>query len=243
MFNQTSNCPRCHSQISEERARQTPPVCDHCGFVITGNETKAKAEVSKNYMYGMFGVAGLIVFLHLFFSAWGGYTLEVRWLQVFGGNTPATHQRLAQICLETYQYDCTEEHYLAMANTDSKQFMVLGKFQMSRQNYKGAAESFKSFLAQNEDPNKDATFLYARSLSEIGQVDEASRFFDEIINAKTDVLQLTVIQKYVELLVKNQRWAQAQKVIDSIRKRGESVQDFMQQQYTEITAHLNDKKS
>ncbi len=63
------------------------------------------------------------------------------------------------------------------------------------------------------------------------------------MNAKTDVLQLTVIQQYVELLVKNQRWGQAQKVIEGIRKRGESVQDFMQQQYTEITAHLNDKKS
>ncbi len=240
MFTQ-STCPRCHTDISEERARSVPAVCDHCGHVISGNEAKATLEVAKNYKYGMFAVAAAIIGLHLFFSTWGGYTLEVRWLQVFGGSGSA--ERMAQICLETYQYDCTESNYLTMAKTDSKQFMVLGKFQMSRQNYKGAAESFRLFLAQNEDPNKDANFLFARSLSETGEVDEASRVYEEIIRAKTDILQVTVIQKYVELLIKNQRWAQAQKILDEVRKRGENSKDFMQQQYGEITAHLGGKES
>lgn len=243
MFSQTSTCPRCHNGISDERLKSVPLVCDHCGFVVSNNEAIAKEGVAKSYKYGMFGVAGAIVGLHLFFSAWGGYTLEVRWLQVFGGNSISTHQRMAQICLETYQYDCTERHYMAMSQQDSKNYLILGKFQMSRQNYQGAADSFRQFLAQNEDPNKDVTYLYARSLSEIGAVDEASRFFDEIIQARTDVIQVTAVQKYVELLIKNQRWGQAQKVIETIRSRGETVQDFMQQQYTEITAKLKGSNS
>lgn len=240
MFTQ-STCPRCHHEISEERAKSVPAVCDHCGHVISGNEVKATEEVAKNYKYGMFGVAGLIVFLHLFFSQWGGYTLEVRWLQIFGG--AGSEERMAQICMETFQYDCTERNYLAMAQRDPRNLITLGKFQMSRQNYKGAVDTFRTYLAQGgQDENKDITFLYARSLSEIGQVDEAARFYEEIIRSKTDVIPLTVMQRYVDMLIKNQRWAQAQKIIDEVRKRGENAQDFMQQQYTEVTAHLMNKE-
>jgi len=209
--------------------------------VISNSESNTAKTVHKNYMYGMFGVSAAIIGFHLFFSTWGGYTMEVRWLQVFGGS--GSEERMAQICLETFQYDCTERHYLAMASRDSKQYMVLGKFQMSRQKYKEAAESFRMYLSQNEDPNKDATFLYARSLSETGQIDEAGRFYEEIIRSKTDVIPVTVMQKYVEMLIKNQRWAQAQKIIDEVRKRGENAQDFMQQQYTEIQARLMGEKN
>lgn len=240
MFTQ-STCPRCHSEISEERVRGVPAVCDHCGHVLSNNEANTTKSVHKNYMYGMLGVSGFIVFVHLFFSQWGGYTMEVRWLQVFGG--AGSEERMAQICLETFQYDCTERHYLAMAARDSRQFLTLGKFQMSRQRYREAAESFRMYLSQNEDPNRDATFLYARSLSETGQIDEAARFYEEIIRGKTDVIPVTVMQKYVEMLVKNQRWVQAQKIIEEVRKRGENAQDFMQQQYTEITARLQGDKS
>jgi hypothetical protein len=50
--------------------------------------------------------------------------LEVRWLQVFGGS--GSQERLAQICLETFQYDCVEKHYMAMSQTDTKHFLTLG---------------------------------------------------------------------------------------------------------------------
>lgn len=241
MFQQSNSCPRCHVEISEERSRSVPVVCDGCGHVISGNEAKATETVSRHYKYGMWGVAAAIVGFHLFFSTWGGYTLEVRWLQIFGGH--GAEERLAQICLETFQYDCTEKHYMAMSQQDPKQYLTLGKFQMSRQNYKGAAESFQAFLAKNEDPNKDVTFLLARSLSEIGAVDEAAKHYEDIILSKTDVIPITATQKYVEMLIKAQRWAQAQKILNEVRKRGENAENFMQQQYTEITAKLNGEKS
>lgn len=243
MFSQHSTCPRCHSDISEERRSSVPTVCDNCGHVVSSNETDSDAVIAKNYKYAMFIFAFVVVGGHLFFSSWGGYTLEVRWIQLFGGNSVASQERMAQICIETFQYDCAEQSYLAVARTDSKAFLKLGKFQMSRQNYTGAAQSLKQYLAANEDVNHDATYLLARSLSEIGSVDEASALFESIIDAKTDILQLTVIQKYVELLMKNERWSQAQKVIEKIRKRGESVADFMSPQYSEITSKISGKKS
>jgi tetratricopeptide (TPR) repeat protein len=227
--------------LSEERARSIPPVCDNCGHVISSNETKANDQVSRHYKYGMWAFAASVIGLHLFFSQWGGYTLEVRWLQVFGGN--GSQERLAQICLETFQYDCVEKHYMAMATQDGKHWLTLGKFQMSRQNYKGATDSFRTYLSQNEDPNKDITFLYARSLSEIGQIDEAAKYYEEIIRSRTDVIPITATQKYVEMLVKAQRWGDAQKIIEEVRKRGENGKDFMQQQYTEITARVRGEKS
>lgn len=240
MFTQ-STCPRCHIEISEERSRSNPAVCDGCGHVISNNEVKATEEVTRNYKYGMWAVAASVIGLHLFFSSWGGYTLEVRWLQIFGGQ--GSQERLAQICLETFQYDCVERHYLAMGQTDSKAFLTLGKFQMSRQNYQAAAQSLRQYLANNEDANKDATFLLARSLGEAGNVDEAAKYYEEVINHKTDVIPVTATQKYVEMLVKHQKWADAQRIIQEVRKRGENAQDFMQQQYTEIQAKLGGEKS
>ncbi len=243
MFSQHTTCPRCHTDISDERRSSVPTVCDNCGHVLSTAEAKAEETLTKNYKYGMFGFAAFVVGFHLFFSAWGGYTFEVRWIQLFGGNSAASQERMAQICIETFQYDCAEQAYLAVARQDSKAFLKLGKFQMSRQNYAGAAQSFKQYLAANEDVNFDVSYLLARSLSETGQVDEASDLYETIIRAKTDILQVTVIQKYVELLMKHQRWAQAQKIIQEIRKRGEAVADFMGPQYTEITAKLGGSKS
>lgn len=243
MFSQHSTCPRCHTEISEGRRNAVPTICDNCGYVISNNEQKSEQSLAKNYKYGMFAFAAAVVGSHLFFSSWGGYTFEVRWIQLFGGNSVASQERMAQICIETFQYDCAEQAYLSIARTDSKQFLKLGKFQMSRQNYTGAAQSFKQYLATNEDVNFDVTFLLARSLSEANSVDEAASLYENIIHAKTDVLQVTVIQKYVEMLMKNQRWAQAQRIIEEIRKRDESVADFMGPQYTEITAKLGGSKS
>lgn len=243
MFMQHTTCPRCHAEISEERRNSVPLVCDNCGHVVSGAEAKVEETMNKNYKYGMFGFAAFVIGFHLFFSAWGGYTFEVRWIQLFGGNSVASQERMAQICIETFQYDCAEEAYLAVARTDSKAFLKLGKFQMSRQNYAGAAQSLKQYLASNEDQNFDVTYLLARSLSETGQIDEASDLYESIIRSKTDILQVTVIQKYVELLMKHQRWEQAQNIIKEIRKRGEAVADFMSPQYTEITAKLAGSKS
>ncbi len=243
MFSQNSTCTRCHSDISEERRSSVPTVCDNCGHVLSSTEAQVEESMLKNYKYAMFGFAALVVGFHLFFSAWGGYTFEVRWIQMFGGNSVASQERMAQICIETFQYDCAEQAYLAIARSDSRAFLKLGKFQMSRQNYAGAAQSLKQYLAAHEDVNHDVTYLLARSLSESGAIDEASTLFESIIRSKTDILQLTVIQKYVDLLMRNQRWEQAQKIIQEIRKRGESVEDFMGPQYSEITAKLGGSKS
>lgn len=98
-------------------------------------------------------------------------------------------------------------------------------------------------MANNEDPNKDATFLFARSLGEAGNVDEAAKYYEEIIRHKTDVIPITATQKYVELLVKHQKWSQAQQILEEVRKRGENGESFMQQQYTEIKARLSGEKS
>ncbi len=244
MFQQfNTNCPRCHSEVSPERLNLNPAVCDHCGHVLSTRETETEKKMVKSYQWAMFITAGVVIFGHLFFSAWGGYTLEVRWLQLFGGDSISTHERMAQICLETFQYDCVEKHYVAMSRQDSSHLLKLGKFQMSRQRYAAAADTLREYVARHEDPNYDAAYLLARSLSESGQIEEASVQFEKIIRANTEILQLTAVQKYVEMLMKHQQWAKAQAIIEEIRKRGEAVQDFMQPQYSEIKQKLGGTQS
>ncbi|MGE4132159.1 MAG: tetratricopeptide repeat protein [Bdellovibrionales bacterium] len=242
----SSHCPRCHSEIAQERLQSMPKVCDHCGHVLSDQEQKSKESLQKNFKFAMVAFSAIFILGYLSISTWGGYTFEMRWLQLgemMGSNNMADKERMAQICLSTYRYDCTEEIYLSMAKSDSKQFMRLGKFQMSRQRYDAAAESFRSYLAANEDTNFDATYLYARSLDQVGRIDEASQLYESIIKAKTDVLQVTVIQKYIDLLKRHNRWAEARRILDEIRRRDESVRDFMDRDYTEISQHLGGSAS
>jgi tetratricopeptide (TPR) repeat protein len=237
----TSSCPRCQSQISEERARSIPAICDHCGYVLSSNEHAATENFQKSYKIHMVVFSALVVLGYLSFATWGGYTLEMRWLQLgefLGSNSQASKERIATICVETGRYECAEEAFLSMARSDVKQLVRLGKFQMSQTKYTQAAETFGHYLAKNEDSNFDVSYLYARSLGESGRIDEASEIYEKIIRAKTDVLQVTVIQKYVDMLKRSQRWSQAKNILDEIRKRDESVADFMQRDYTEISEHL-----
>lgn len=236
-----SNCPRCHNGISEERARQTPLICDHCGFVISNHEQEAQAQLQKSYKWGLTAFSAAVVIGYMSIATWGGYTFEMRWLQLgelTGMNSPASTERIAQICLETFRYDCTEEMYGRLAGKDPAWAVKLGKFQMSRQNYKAAANTFARLIAASPTVDPDIAFLYARSLGHIGQVDEASMYFEQILKAKPDVLQVTVIQRYVELLVNAQRLDDARRVIEQIRKKDESLSAFMDREYRDITEKL-----
>ena len=105
---------------------------------------------------------------------------------------------------------------------------------MQRAKYNEAAQSYYKFF-KSGGQDLESSYNYAKTLSQLGQVDEAIKYFDQVLGAKPDVLQVTVIQNYVKLLVENKRFVQAKVLIEHVRKDGgEAAGSFMDAEYKRI---------
>lgn len=231
-----SNCPRCLQPIEPERQGQIPVVCGGCGMVVTETEASSRKRFERQSLYWLTGAALGIVILFMHVVSWGGYALEVLPLQaakLSGTLSGPSAERMAQICLDLKKLDCTEEMYEAQVAADPSALVRLGKFRFNRMKYAQAAETLRQYFERGGQ-DADAAYVYARSLGESGKVDEAATQYDRLIAAKPQVLQVTVMQAYVKLLVRYGRFEQALKVIDGVRSRDESVSSFMSADYEEI---------
>ncbi|MBX3020640.1 MAG: tetratricopeptide repeat protein [Bdellovibrionales bacterium] len=229
MFTTNETCTRCLRELSPERSQSTPKVCDHCGHVISKTETVAKKQIDRQSLYWVVGLAVGIVLGFMQVVSWGSYSLEI-WT--------ASPERKGQICMILKKLDCVEDVYQQAAFSDVDAMARLGRFQFNRMKYAEAAATLQTFFQRSEEPDMDTRYVYARALSEMGNVDEASTQFDLILAAKPDVLQVTVAQAYVKLLIQHGRIEQAHKVLTSIRKRGENVASFMESEFKDLSQKL-----
>lgn len=239
-MNSFHTCPRCQSTISEERRLQKPAICDSCGFVATGRETRAGEALERRFLYTALGISVLMVAGFMQIVSWGSYSLEVIPLQIgqmTGSNSVPQLERLVQISFELKKHDLTENVYAQLAAKDPMSYLRLGKFQMSRGKYPEAANSMRLFFSfKNED--LEGHYLYARALGETKQIDEAIKHYDYVLRAKPGVRQITVLQHYVKALTQNGRLKEARKVIESERTRDRTALLFMETEYKTILERL-----
>ena len=79
-------------------------------------------------------------------------------------------------------------------------------------------------------------------MAQLGQVDDATKYFEQVLNARPDVLQVTVVQNYVKVLMDHQRYDQARKLIKDIRGKGPDSALFMDAEYKKA-AERDDRQS
>jgi len=236
----TDTCPRCLTELSPVRAQSIPKVCNGCGHVLSKSEVISAKAFERQSLYWVVGSSIAIVLIFMHVVAWGGYSLEVIPLQVYrfiGIDSSENQERMAYICLDAKKLDCVESIYSRSAHSDPNGLVRLGKFQFNRMKYRQAVTTFQSYFA-NEGSDIEARFVYARALSESGNVDEAGKQYEVLLAGKPEVLQVTVAQNYVKLLVQHNRLEQALKVLQSIRKRGDSVTMFMDSEFKDIEQKL-----
>jgi len=229
-------CPRCHLNISEERKRSASVVCDHCGFTVNQTMT-ASIEAGERKTIIIFGTAVSVMCLSfMLLMNWDRHSVEIIPLTLkgwIGATSPADTERLGEICMDLKKWDCVESSYSQAAHQDAALLPRLGSFQMKRAKYQNAAKTYYSFF-QNGGEDLQASYNYARALAQLGEVDEAVKYFDFVLAAKPDVRQVTVVQSYVKLLMDHQRYDQAKALIQSIRKQGPESSLFMESEYQQI---------
>lgn len=236
-MNPNYTCPRCQQIISDIRRYQSPSVCDNCGFVVSPSEKLEETNTERSMIVAgvSFGILMLAFMYHV--GTWGGYSLEVVPLKlghIFHTNAAKDMERMVEIGMDLRNYDMVEDSYRALServNLDN--YVRLAKFQYSRGKFNEAVETYRKYFAMGKN-SLDARYDFARALADSGQIDEAVRNFDYVLRAKPGVRQVTVLQKYVSMLVKAQRYGQAQMIIERVRHQDPTAASFMDTEYKVI---------
>jgi hypothetical protein len=238
MYHNPGTCPRCQLNIAVERQRSLPTICDNCGHVLSSSEEFVNGNLEKSLLKSAVGVSLFLVTVFMYVGSWGSHSIEViplkigEWTRI---NTASDMERLAAIGMDLRKLDLVEHQYRLLAQrVDPKYYVRLGKFQVNRMEWKEAAETYRQYFSLGKK-DWEARIDYARALSEIGQVDEATKNFEYVLAARPGVRQTTVIQHYVGMLVKAERYDQAQRVIDRVRRQDPSASRFMDTEYKVIS--------
>ncbi len=229
-------CPQCKLDISAQRKAIMPVICDHCGYT-SGNDQKVENEIQKKTIFAFVAVSIFVVAAHIQLANWDNQSLNIIPIVVketMGTSTPADFEAKAEMCMQLKKWDCVETEYLKAAAVDPVKFQRAGDFQMKRAKYNPAAQSYYKFFQAGQQ-SLDVSYNYAKALAKLGQVDDAVKYFDQVLAARPETLQVTVVQNYVKLLMDAQRFEQAKVLISKIRKEsGPAGESFMDDEFTKI---------
>jgi tetratricopeptide (TPR) repeat protein len=232
-------CLRCQQTISPDRLRQLPTICDNCGHLQASSETRSHENLERSLLTSAIVASVLLVSAFMFLGNWGSHSLEIIPLQageLLHINSSSDDERLAQIGLDLKKYDMVEKEYTYLAQQTPANWARLAKFQMSRKEFQEAADNYKRyFAASGGNRDLDARFDYAKALAEIGKIDDAAKNFEYVLGSRPGIRQVTVIEHYVTMLVKAERFDQAQRVIEHVRHQDPSASRFMDTEYKVIS--------
>jgi hypothetical protein len=211
-------------------------ICGTCGHIAsapnrTNNSVDEKLDQSTMKLVIGISITILVVFMQL--GSWGSHAAEIRWVQLrdlVGMNSMQSLNRMAEICQELKKMNCVEYAYKRQAQLDKKQTSRLAEFLISRNKFKDAANALGLYLKTAKQDSK-AMLLYARALSEDGQIDKAIHYYERMMTTQMRVLQPELIQNYVRDLSRAKRYTQAQAVILRTRRMNARAAHFMEQEF------------
>lgn len=201
-------------------------------------DRNVEREVNKRFIKVSIGVSVFIVLAFSHLVTWDTYFFEIiplKTKQWIGGMSPQDYDRLAEICRERKNLDCVESSLISRFNAtkDVETLATLGKLQYLRREFRPAANTFANYF-RSGGLGVDASFDYARTLSEVGMVDEAAQYYQRVLDSKPDTMQITVTQAYVRTLLHANRHHDAKALIESIRSKGGNASMFMESEMQEI---------
>ncbi len=184
----------------------------------------------------MLVLATMVVITGIQIITWDKYALDIIPImlkEVVSASSPQDWEDKAKMCTDLKKWDCVEAEYTKAAQNDRHQYVRLGQFQMRRNKFDKAAHSFSIYFKDGgEDVEVAAT--YAKALAETNQFDEASKYFNIALEARPEMLQVPVVINFVRLLMKNEKYQHAQRLIDDVRKQNRTGSQFMDSEYNQI---------
>ena len=198
----TKNCPRCGKQAKQVAKTF---ICE-CGWSLSPPDEMSQKQVIQALCLIALLLGGVL--FHLF--QWGKHGLDV----FFAGG-----EEKIKICMDLRKYDCVEGAYGKMfQKTGELDFLEqLAEFQFKRKKFVESGQSYRAYFSKGGKSYKGA-YYYAHALARNQRIDDSIKYFDSILKSKPSVLMITVVESYLQVLVKNQRMDKARQVIAWVRE-------------------------
>lgn len=239
------HCPMCNEKIPEERQLGLMIVCK-CGWSISARADQVeKKELNRSCITIV--ILGLLMigsFIHAI--NWNEHSFAIiplKTVHVLGFASKEDLRKIANICEQRAKPSCTAEAYQDLYRKDSSEIQALaqvGKIHSQLGLFEESKEAFAEYFKLG---GKDhlAAYEYAKVLGELGQVREATRYFEYVLKAKPAVLQVTVTKAYVDMLMRNKKLKEASRVIHHARRMGDNTGYFLERELQEIKKQLGVK--
>ena len=230
-------CPRCRLIVPAERMVEIPPVCPHCGWILSNSEGQAGRYLNSRFRQAaiLMSLAIVVAFVHL--VTWDSYFVEV---------IPLKTRQILSIAsaADRKNPDCSESALTAAVDHSPNELPLqfqLGKIRYQMGNYAGSVEVFDKYFAQG-GRNLEAAFTFAKSLEEVQRQEDAAQYYEFILGQKTETLQITVTQNYVRLLKTMGQYKRAIALIESIRKRGSNAAYFLDSELQDLKRRARSRR-
>ncbi len=197
---------------------------------------KADQDLENSTFIVTAGLGAVVIIALLQIYSWDKYALDIIPItvkEVFSMTSPSDWEQKSEMCAVLKKWECVEEQYLKAARTDNSKYVRLANFQFQRGKFDRAARSFSIYFQHRED-DPDAALTYAKTLTELNQGEEAAKYFELVLDAKPDILQVPVVHSYVKMLFKNGKFGRAKTLIEEVRKSSSTAAQFMDAEYQQI---------
>lgn len=232
-------CPRCYFKITEDRQTDPVVVCPQCGYVKGDNEKKLQVTMFKEHV-----IVGSLVVLILslaivYTSRWGSLSVTAivpNAKILLGMANQIDYQKISDSCLILNRYDCYGEMQGALAKLNPQNpmhYAEQAKALWYQKRFPLAVEAYKNYLNQGGDDIK-VIYRYAYLLGGMGDVEQATELYESILQRTQNVIPVTIVSSYIDLLLDNGNINAAKKVIKKYRKKGYAISPFVEKQYRRI---------
>jgi tetratricopeptide (TPR) repeat protein len=180
------------------------------------------------------GLSIVAMFVLVHFINWGSNSLEIIPLKIksFAGIASAeTYAQIGKICESRLKYTCVAESYDAISALNPNDIeLKLTRADLERHlgNHAKALRAYEDYIRSGGSNLAKAYYGQAQSQTALGEVDKALASYDLAILAKPEVIQTTVTQAYLDLLIEHSKFEKAKAVIAEARKRGRANDLFAQ---------------
>ncbi len=239
------SCPVCKSDISQDRLQQQVTICNSCGWSDNQTAKDTEHKSTKQFIFVATLVSILMIGGFIQTVNWSFYSFEIIPLKVkhFAGiaSTKDLH-RIAEICTKRHKPQCVEQVHGDLLRNDSANLEVLEKYGailVNNKKIKLAAQAYSNYF-QHGGTGLKAAYEYAKVLGNLERTDESKEYFNYVIQSRPETMQVTVTQKYVDMLYKAGHYREAHKIILNFKKRG--ARHFMEAKFKELTQILKQQR-
>lgn len=234
-------CPRCAQPIAPERLTADVIVCNHCGFSPDDRVVEKQQKHEKQFVTGLIVASLLIVASYIHVVEWDQHfftIIPLKMRQMIGSASGEDLRKIVQICEVRLRHACVQQALAELARkepTNADVMYDLGEIQRKTGQDASAVASYREHFTRGGN-RPEAAYQLARIMEFNGKYQEAQDYYSRALMAKPETLQVTVVQNYVDMLIKLGKKDEAKSIIEDVRtKQGPTANYFMAKEYDSIS--------